>query len=303
MHFPAKPLPSRLSITRHKLLPDKVQYFAVSCFAGGRDQRPYAYTVTLNAGCRIIWSKKFDLSSWERLPFSMLFHDGEKCAGSPEVGRFPSGNLSFDPFLGKSAVTNLSSEMGYCVPSQSLSVLGLPWDKNFEYPGLMPARLVASFEAPGPGRLQPPVTLDELNELGLPLSNLSPEDAATLTSEAGGRNLEVLPGQSGNAATYSPMIPSEDGVYLFQMRYHRLAGELTLHVDSPRKKDLLQRTFLTVQGDSLVQSVEVKLKAGESFQLRLANQAPPGYWASEFLIQEMRAYREKYPLWELIRRP
>jgi len=303
MHFPAKPLPSRLSITRHKLLPDKVQYFAVSCFAGRRDQRPYAYTVTLNAGCRIIWSKKFDLSSWERLPFSMLFHDGEKCAGSPEVGRFPSGNLSFDPFLGQSTITNLSSEMGYDIPSQSLSVLGLPWDENFVYPGLLPARVVASFEAPGPRRLRPPTNLDELNELGLPLSNLGPEDGATLTSEARGLNLKVLPGQSGNAATYSPIIPSEDGVYLFQMRYRRLAGELSLHVDGSRKKELLQRTFLTVQGDGLVQSVEVKLKAGESFQLRLANQAPPGYWASEFLIQEMRAYREKYPLWESIRRP
>src|SRR5207249_11877671 len=137
----------------------------------------------------------------------------------------------------------------------------------------------------------------------LPLSNLSPEDAATLTSKAGVLNLKVLPGQSGNAAKYPPLILSEDGVYLFQIRYQGLAGELTLDVDSPRKKDLMQRTFLTVQGDSLVQSVEVKLKAGESFQLRLVNQAPPGYRASEFLIQEMRAYREKYPLWELTRQP
>ena len=193
--------------------------------------------------------------------------------------------------------------MGYGIPIQSLSVLGLPWDENFVYPGLLPARVVASFEAPGPGRLRPPTNLDDFNELGLPLSNLSPEDAATLTSKAEGLNLKVLPGQSGNAATYPPLILSEDGVYLFQIRYQGLAGELTLDVDSPRKKDLLRRTFLTVQGDSLVQSVEVKLKAGESFQLRLANQAPPGYWASEFLIQEMRAYREKYPLWELTRQP
>jgi hypothetical protein len=123
VHFPSKTLPGRLFITRHKLHPGRLQYFAVSCIHPTKsgDNRAYTCTVILNPGSNIVSSRKLDLSEWKRLPFSTVFYDGDRSPGSPALAPMGSANFVPDPLIGKYFFNNLSSEIAYWYPWELLT--------------------------------------------------------------------------------------------------------------------------------------------------------------------------------------
>jgi hypothetical protein len=126
VHFPSSTIPGRVFITHHKLHPGQLQYFAVSSFRAAKygDTRPYACAVTLNPGSSIVGCQKLNLSGWKRLGFSTIFCDGEKMAGSPQVGRLALSDLPTDPNFAKFLFNNFSSEVAYDYPWESLTVAG-----------------------------------------------------------------------------------------------------------------------------------------------------------------------------------
>jgi hypothetical protein len=104
------------------LYPGQVQYFAVSCLRAWKygDDRPYACSVILPPGASIVGCRELDLSSWKRLPFSTVFCDGDRFAGSPPVERVPYDALPTDPYFAKYFFNNFSSEVAYDYPWELL---------------------------------------------------------------------------------------------------------------------------------------------------------------------------------------
>src|SRR5207244_6140245 len=124
--------------------------------------------------------------SWKRLPFSTIFCDGDRLAGSPPVDRVPYAALPTDPYFAKYFFNNFSSEVAYDYPWDLITVAGLPFYQNFEYPGLQPVRLVANLGKEDDGRLRLPQNLEEGNQSGLPLGLLRQEPEMDRESNADG---------------------------------------------------------------------------------------------------------------------
>jgi len=104
-------------------------------------------------------------------------------------------------------------------------------------------------------------------------------------------------------AQYSPLSVPSDGVYLFKVKYQQLKpGDLLLKAERTNRNDCPKQCCLPhIEGDCPVKYLEVKLDAGDSVQLQLINQLSTDPAGSEFLIQEVRAYQEKNPLWDVNR--
>jgi hypothetical protein len=268
--------------------------------------------------------RKLDLTTWKRLPFSTVFYDGEHSPGSPAVGRFSSS----DPVDDSYPFNNLSTQTLYECPWSNTTLAGLPFEENFNYPGLTPERLVAAFESENAGTLRPPQSLEERRQTGLPLEGLNPASGVIRSIQATGVNLQARPvlatinpdsslrarlvSRIGNdesidrlppnsLAVYSPLMVSTPGVYLFKVKYRQLRpGDLVLRAVSGDGKDFPRQSCLSrMEGDCPVKYLEVKLDAEEAVQLQLINQISTDPAGSEFLIEEIQVFREKNPLWEV----
>jgi hypothetical protein len=288
-------------VTHHRLYPAQGQYFAVSCvhprvYTG--DFRSYACTVAVPPGCAIVGCRQLDLTSWKRLPFSTVFCDGEHLPGSPVVGAFRDGEAPSDRYFEPCIYNNLSSEIAYCYPWHLLTFWGLPFEENWSHPGLAPERLSAVFESEGKGILRLPQTLEELRQESLPLELLRAAPEAELSINKKGVMLHVSSVPGASVAEYPPLSASTSGVYLFKVKYQQpRPGDLVLKAVQTDGKDLPKQYCLTqVEGDCSVKFLEVKLKSGDTIQLQLVNQLSSDPAGSEFLIQEIGAYREKNPL-------
>jgi hypothetical protein len=305
VHFPSKTLPGRLFITRHKLHPGRLQYFAVSCIHATKlgENRAYACSVILNPGSNIVSSRKLDLSEWKRLPFGTVFYDGEKSPGSPSLGAMGSVDFVPDALVGKYFFNNLSSEMAYGYPWELLTVAGLPFHQNFEFPELRPVPLIASHEEGEDVVLRSPRNVKEDSQSGLPLQAFKAAPGIYLDETNQSIHPKLSPEQTGVLGTYPlPRVP-ESGIYLLKVKYRQIGmADLVVKAvrldgkDSPKQCCLPQ-----MEGDCLVKFLEVKLNAGDSIQIQLINQLSTDSTGHEFIIQEIQAYREKNPLWELIR--
>jgi hypothetical protein len=306
VHFPAG-IEGRVLVTRHQLHPSRRQYFAVSCLHASEygDTRPYACTVTLAPGSRIVACRKLDLSAWDRLPFSTVFYQGERSPGSPPVGRYPSLEIPTDERMPRYDFNNFSTETAYDYPWQAITMAGLPFEENLRYPGLGPDRLTAVWEPGGAGTLRRPQTFGELCQGGLPLDSLTPAPGVHCSNSEKGMDLKISCVPSTLIAQYSPLSVPTDGVYLFKVKYQQLKpGDLLLKAERTNRNDCPKQCCLPhIEGDCPVKYLEVKLDAGDSVQLQLINQLSTDPAGSEFLIQDLQAYREKNALWEMMRFP
>jgi hypothetical protein len=300
VHFPSDTIPGRVMITHHKLHEGQIQYFAVSCLHAAKygDKRPYVCTVIVNPGTTIVGCRKLDLSNWKRMPFSTIFCDGEKMAGSPYVGHVAYSQLPTDPYFTKFLFNNFSSEVAYGYPWELLSVSGLPFYQNFEYPGLRPIRLVVAKDDET-RILRPPATFEEANQSSLPVMELDAEPGVGVERRVDGVHLQSSPGHAGQVAAYPALTVHEEGIYLVKVRYCQ-AGSSDLQLKAVRAggKEVRQRCFPSQEGGSSVRFLEMKLRAKESFQLQLLNPLPGGSSGDEVVVEEMQIYREKFPLWD-----
>jgi hypothetical protein len=71
-------------VTRHELWPGRTQFFFVSCLPAPHHYR-YTCVAQLSGDAAIVSCTEVDLSAWQRLPFSTVFHEGQRCPGSPPV--------------------------------------------------------------------------------------------------------------------------------------------------------------------------------------------------------------------------
>jgi hypothetical protein len=296
VHFPAYPTTEgRVFVTRHKLYPARLQYFAVSCIHSpefGGDIRPYTCTVTVPSGCSLVGCRRLDLSNWKKLPFSTIICDGEHFPGSPVVGRLSESDSPSYQF------NNLSSEISYGYPWHMLTDLGLVWDQNSTYLTLRPLPLVAAHEEGKATVLRSP----RRNQLeacvsGLVLVSLLNEPGAYGDRHDEGIKLRIPPGLTGIIARSNPLVVEEDGAYLVKIKY-RQTGLVDLSVKaistgvSPVPH---QQCLPRLEDDLPVRFLELRLKAGEPIQVQLVNQYPPGPEGGEIEIQEIQAYRERFP--------
>jgi hypothetical protein len=304
VQFPSRRHKGRILVTHHRLYPGRVQYFAVSCIHSEKfcgDFRSYACTVTLPPDCSIVGCKQLDLTSWKRLPFSTVFYYGEHLPGSPVVGRYPDGEPPSDRYFEPYSFNNLSSEIAYAYPWHLLTVLGLPFDQNFDYPGLRPVQLATRHDEQEHLIQRSPWSLEEGRQFVLSLEGLHEEPGVYADQQTDGLHLRIPFGQTGPIATYSPLVVRKAGYYLLKVKY-RQSGSLDLVMqagpagDFPASK---QQCLPYVEDDLPVRFLEVRLNAGEPLHFQLVNQAPPGNDGAEIVIQEIHAYREKYPLWKL----
>jgi len=299
---PANILKGRVFVTHHKLYPARSQYFAVSCIHSqdyGGDNRPYVCTVIAPSGCSIVRCRQLDLSTWKRLPFSTVFCDGEHLPGSPDVGTYRDGEPPSDRNFERYKFNNLCSEISYSYSWHLLTVLGLPWDQNFAYPGLRPLPLVATPVDRERFILRIPRTSEEPCHSGLPLENLGEVEGVYADQQPDELDLRIHPGQTGPIATYDPLVVQETGIYILKVKY-RQTGLIDWFLKAIPSGDLPapRQQCLSVMEDNLsVKCLELRLKAGEHFQLQLVNQYSPGTDGAEIVIQEIHAYREKFPLW------
>jgi len=305
VQFPTRGMQGRIFVTHHKLYPGRGQYFAVSCVHSalyGGDIRPYACTVVVPPGCSIVGCRELDLSAWKRLPFSTIFCDGEHLPGSPVVGKFHEGEGPSDPFFASYTCNNLSSEVAYDYPWDLLTAVGLPFDQNFNYPGLAPERLAAVFGLESLGNLQRPTALEEFRQEGLPLELLAAAPGVEVSVRENGVELQISPVPSAVVAEYPLLRVPSSGVYLFKVKYQQLRpGDLILKaVRKDGKGPPKQCCLPQMEGDCPVKLLEVKLNAGDSVQLQMINQLSTDPAGSEFLIQGIQAYRERNPLWEVV---
>jgi hypothetical protein len=306
VQFPAPGIQGRIFITHHKLYPGRGQYFAVSCVHSalyGGDIRPYACAVIVPPGCSIVGCRELDLSAWKRLPFSTVFCDGEHLPGSPAVGKFQEGEGPSDQFFAIHTFNNLSSEVAYDYPWDLLTAFGLPFDQNFNYPGLAPERLAAVFESGSLGILRQPTTLEEFRQEGLPLDLLTAAPGVHLSKRENGVELQISPVPFAPVAEYPRLSVPTSGVYLFKVKYQQLKpGDLILKTaESDGKNPPKQCCLAHMEGNCPVKFLEVKLNAGDSIQLQLINQLSTDPAGSQFLIQEIQVFRERNPLWEVAR--
>ena len=85
IHFPRDWGWPRTMTSYHSLIPQREQFFFVTCLPAGMDgdPRPYSCTVTIDGDAKIESARRVDLAHWNRLPTSTLFYQGQICAGSP----------------------------------------------------------------------------------------------------------------------------------------------------------------------------------------------------------------------------
>lgn len=311
VHFPAPSdidptgILGRVFVTRHRLHPDRLQYFAVSCLQARNpaDIRPYACTVVLPPGSRIYGCRKLDLSSWNKLPFSTVFFDQEDSPGSPPVGRFSALDMPIDPYIPRYVFNNFSSETVYDYPWRITTIAGLPFDQNYSFPGLRPERLAAARDSAGLHILRSPQTLEDLSQAALPLESLKPASGVHRSIRNNGVLFQFPSAACSLVASYPPLGVPTPGVYLFKVKFQqRGSGDLVLKaVRSERKEPLKQRCLPQREGDSSVKYLELILESGNLIELEFSNQLSMEHAGCEFLIQEVQAYREKNPLWDLVR--
>jgi len=282
-----------------------LQYFAVSCIHATKlgENRAYACSVILNPGSNIVSSRKLDLSEWKRLPFGTVFYDGEKSPGSPALG--PMGSVDFVPnaLIGKYFFNNLSSEIAYGYPWELLTVAGLPFHQNFEFPELRPEPLMTIHGEGEDLVLRSPGTWQETSQSDLPLQAFKAAPGIYLDEANQSIHLKLSSGNSGELATYPPLTVPESGIYLFKVKYRQVGlADLSLKAVRPDGKDPPKQCCLPqMEGDCLVKFLEIKLNADDAIQIQLINQLSADPAGSEFLIQEIQAFREKSPLWRLVR--
>jgi hypothetical protein len=287
----------RVFVTRHKLYPSRLQSFAVTCVHSqefGGDIRPYACTVTIPFGSSIVGCRQLDLSSWKRLPFSTVFFAGEHLPGSPVLGRLSDHDIP------KTKFNNLSSEISYRYPWHTLSTLGLPWDQNFNYPGLRPLSLVAAAAGHERTVLRCPRNQEEARETSISLESLHEETGVYAHERTDGLHFRAYPVQPCLVATSKPFVVEEDGVYLMKVKYLETGMKDFLlkaipvgDFDAPH-----QQCISHTEDDLPVKFLEMRLKAGKPFQLQLLVQSHSASDGAEILIQEIKAYREKFPHWD-----
>jgi hypothetical protein len=81
--------PGTTFVTEHRLHPDRLQHFFVTCLQGARfgDPRPYVCKATLAGDATFLSCTQVDLATWKGLPVSTVFCEGEHTPGSPVLGK------------------------------------------------------------------------------------------------------------------------------------------------------------------------------------------------------------------------
>jgi len=89
LHYDHPLVYGRSCVTKHRLYPNKSQYFFVTCLSGQcyGDPRRYQCSIILKGDATIVSSTCVDMSNWRKLPLSTVFYWGERIPGSAFVGK------------------------------------------------------------------------------------------------------------------------------------------------------------------------------------------------------------------------
>jgi hypothetical protein len=249
--------------TRHRLLPNRQQFFFVTCRPGGvfGDPRTYVCTALLGGNARFLSCTRVPLSAWRQPPVSTVFAPGQASPGNPIVSGTPGATLFVEP--------------------PDWNILGLSAEEAFRCGLATPAALFPSADGASLG--------GSLEAEGWrPIAGCARTEAVP-----GGLRVQIDAAPAAWAAETPLLTAPADGAYLFRLRHRPEEGRLTLGVLAEDGRTWLA---LSASGDptgaEAVRSIQVKLLKGQKFSLILADGAAEVGQRTIFVLEELSAYRD-----------